>query len=45
MGGGFQLGKLSQNFKVRLVTLSIHFFKNVIEVAQGLMVVDAKEKF
>ena len=45
MGGGSQFGKFLQDFKIWLVALSEQFFKDVIEVAQGLMVVDAEEKF
>jgi hypothetical protein len=45
MGGGFQLGELFQDFKVRQVTLAIDFFEHMVEVAQGLMVVNAEEKF
>jgi hypothetical protein len=36
---------LLQDFKVWPVTLTVDFLEHMVEVAQGLVIVDAKEKF
>jgi len=45
MGGGFQFRELLQDYKIRLVALTVQLFKNMVKIAQGLVVVNAEEKF